>query len=267
MKKLIITTSAICIFINNAAFAAATVSTETNSSGYICQEQQSIVLTPEDSSISVDTSSCSNTAQIIYNTRTQNGASVSTSYHTTYCTACKSGYTLTERSAVSTNAPNCRVNFTACLKQLTIPCQGQSCAGHTTWETDTTKTGNQSLCNTSTQKCQYRCAPGYYRSGLSLPNSPLTCKPCPTNGTCAAGVSKPTCNKGYYMYDASQSSSGGVTIGKTYECRRCPSSGGVYGTTSAAGAESITECYLPSGTTGSDATGSFTYTSNCYYSE
>lgn len=49
-------------------------------------------------------------------------------------------------------------------------------------------------------------------------------------------------------------------------CTRCPSSGGVYGTTATSGATSITECYLAVGTTGSDSSGSFTYTSDCYYS-
>ena len=65
---------------------------------------------------------------------------------------------------------------------------------------------------------------------------------------CVAGAKTYTsCNAGYYL-------SGGL-------CLTCPSGG-----TSAAGATSITSCYLPSGTTGSDSTGSYTYTSNCYYS-
>lgn len=49
-------------------------------------------------------------------------------------------------------------------------------------------------------------------------------------------------------------------------CTRCPTSGGIAGTTSGSGATSITECYIESGSTGSDSTGSFTYTGNCYYS-
>lgn len=65
------------------------------------------------------------------------------------------------------------------------------------------------------------------------------------------------CVKGYYMGELG--------------CVRCPSSGGVYGTTAAAGATSITECYIPAGTTFSfsDSTGSGTekFTSDCYYSE
>ncbi|MBO8407247.1 MAG: hypothetical protein IAC77_02165 [Proteobacteria bacterium] len=44
-------------------------------------------------------------------------------------------------------------------------------------------------------------------------------------------------------------------------CTKCPGSG-----TSAAGSTSITDCYMPSGSTGSDSSGTFIYTSTCYYS-
>lgn len=33
------------------------------------------------------------------------------------------------------------------------------------------------------------------------------------------------------------------------------------------GATSISECYIPAGTTGRDASGTFTYTSNCYWKQ
>ncbi len=59
------------------------------------------------------------------------------------------------------------------------------------------------------------------------------------------------CAAGYY----------GTSSNGTSGCTRCPSNG-----SSTAGATAITSCYLPSGTTGSDSTGSYTYTSNCYYS-
>ena len=59
------------------------------------------------------------------------------------------------------------------------------------------------------------------------------------------------CAAGYY----------GTSSNGTSGCTRCPSSG-----SSAAGTTAITSCYLPSGTTGSDSTGSYTYTANCYYS-
>ncbi len=70
------------------------------------------------------------------------------------------------------------------------------------------------------------------------------------------------CEQGYYGNPAYNLLSGGCTG----TCTRCPSSGGVYGTTASSGATSITECYIPSGGTFSDDTGSGIYTGNCYYS-
>ncbi len=62
------------------------------------------------------------------------------------------------------------------------------------------------------------------------------------------------CASGYY----------GTSTNGTSGCSQCPSSGGINGM-SDAGSTEITSCYLPSGTTGSDSTGSWTYTDNCYY--
>lgn len=50
-------------------------------------------------------------------------------------------------------------------------------------------------------------------------------------------------------------------------CARCPSSGGVYGTTLLAGNDNVIEdCYIPGGTVATDGTGTFEYTADCYYS-
>ena len=60
------------------------------------------------------------------------------------------------------------------------------------------------------------------------------------------------CSAGYYG-----------TVGalvNSSSCTQCPSPG-----TSAAGATSQSDCYIPAGTTGSDSTGTYKYTSNCYY--
>ena len=59
------------------------------------------------------------------------------------------------------------------------------------------------------------------------------------------------CAAGYY----------GSSTNGTSGCAKCPSPG-----TTDAGATSITECCIPSGTTGSDTTGTYTYTSQCCYS-
>lgn len=63
------------------------------------------------------------------------------------------------------------------------------------------------------------------------------------------------CARGYY----------GSSMNGTTGCSRCPASGGAYGTTASAGSTAITACYIPSGTSFSDTTGSGTYTGNCYY--
>lgn len=64
------------------------------------------------------------------------------------------------------------------------------------------------------------------------------------------------CAVGYY----------GSSSNGTSGCDRCPPSGGVYGTTDSAGTTSITGCYLPDGTKGSDGTGSWEISGGkCYY--
>lgn len=61
------------------------------------------------------------------------------------------------------------------------------------------------------------------------------------------------CKPGYYLY--------------ADDCVRCPSSGGIYGTTVDNNTGGITSCYIPSGNSFSDTTGSGTYAGDCYYSE
>ena len=78
---------------------------------------------------------------------------------------------------------------------------------------------------------------------------------------CSSGVA--TC-KETTVYQCAVGYYGRSTNG-TSGCTRCPASGGIYGTTAAAGSTAVTSCYIPSGTTFSDSTGSGTYTGNCYY--
>ena len=69
------------------------------------------------------------------------------------------------------------------------------------------------------------------------------------NAACTATTKTYTsCKPGYYL--------SGVA------CHSCPSGG----TSADKNTGGVTVCYLPSGTTGSDSTGSYTYTANCYYS-
>lgn len=105
------------------------------------------------------------------------------------------------------------------------------------------------VCNPSGTSCSacttYRCNSGYYGTALSASRG---CTRCPTNATCAGGNNSTfVCNTGYYKNGS--------------ECAKCPSSG----TTSGNGATTITQCYIPSGTKGSDSTGQYEYIGNCYY--
>ncbi|MBQ8294705.1 MAG: hypothetical protein IJX89_04950 [Alphaproteobacteria bacterium] len=60
------------------------------------------------------------------------------------------------------------------------------------------------------------------------------------------------CKPGYYL--------------ESGDCKQCPPSGDVYGTTVDNNTGDITSCYLPSGTAFSDETGSGIYNTDCYYS-
>lgn len=74
------------------------------------------------------------------------------------------------------------------------------------------------------------------------------------NAACTqTGTIYTSCKPGYYLFGA--------------DCIRCPSSGGVYGTTVDKNTGDITSCYLQNGTTGSDATGTWQYTQDCYYTK
>ena len=77
------------------------------------------------------------------------------------------------------------------------------------------------------------------------PNLKSGVNPTCENGTFDEDSCTCFCNAGYYQNGDA--------------CNKCPDNG-----TSAAGATSITQCYV---TTFSDATGSGVYTSNCYYKE
>ena len=102
--------------------------------------------------------------------------------------------------------------------------------------------------------------------------TPETCKPTTTGwGSCGSGANS------YVECEATAQCVNNVCVrGQNYRCvagaygtpsksnktacAPCPSPG-----TSAAGSTSQSDCYIPAGTTGSDSTGTYKYTSNCYY--
>lgn len=79
------------------------------------------------------------------------------------------------------------------------------------------------------------------------------------SASCNCGVCEKNtlyrCAAGYYGYSE--------TVGAV--CKACPKLGSVAGKSNA-GSTLITDCFVPSGTTGSETAGNFIYTANCYYS-
>ncbi|MDE6250537.1 MAG: hypothetical protein K2M34_02800 [Alphaproteobacteria bacterium] len=144
----------------------------------------------------------------------------------------------------------------------TCTCYDNS-AGSYQWETYTcgctsnSECGNNNYCNNGTcvgcSGCS-NCNNGDWITLGSIPGAThqrRQLKNCNCN-TCLDGGYEYRCVSGYY----------GSPSNATSGCTQCPTPG-----TSANGATSITSCYIPSGTTFSDTSGSGTYTANCYYSQ
>ena len=144
------------------------------------------------------------------------------------CSACVSGYTLTNYS-------------------VSLPCGGlaqmyQECTKSCSSDSDCGAPGEWSCsgayCHRTANYCNLDKGDG------TIVLNPNTCKT----------KTEYACNAGYY----------GTTTNGLSGCARCPSSDGIYGSSLTA-STAITLCYMPSGTTGSDTTGAFTYTGNSYY--
>ena len=77
--------------------------------------------------------------------------------------------------------------------------------------------------------------------------------------SCACGICVETtqyrCATGYY----------GSSSNGTSGCSRCPSSGGIYGTSDLGNNKVQTKCYLPIGTSVTDSYGTYTTINKCYY--
>ena len=110
--------------------------------------------------------------------------------------------------------------------------------------------------------------------GITPPTlcTPENCKPTTTGwGSCGSGANSYVeceataecvgdfCVRGQ-NYRCVAGAYGNPSASNKTACAPCPSPG-----TSAAGSTSQSDCYIPAGTTGSDSTGTYKYTSNCYY--
>ncbi|MBQ8294558.1 MAG: hypothetical protein IJX89_04190 [Alphaproteobacteria bacterium] len=202
-----------------------------------------------------------------------------------FCNICKTTTSSTFRCASGYYGSTTQDSPTGCTKCTTAT----SVAG-------TSTPGS----NTSASSCSFKCASGYYGTATS---ATAGCKACPQYATCAGGNGSTfSCNSGYFSPgtaygcvscpdNANECSGTGFVCTAGYYaatsgapfmnvCNLCPGyvfnatqtnlgGGGSYtvsGTT-AVGATSITECYMPAdgyyGT--ADDTGFWLWNSDCYY--
>lgn len=96
------------------------------------------------------------------------------------------------------------------------------------------------------------------RNGVITTGTASILSNCPTGMT---GTITCTCSR-RYSYKCAAGYYGTPTSFLAGQCTECPGGG-----TSPTGSTSITSCYLPSGSSCSDTSGTCTYTNNCYYSE
>ena len=154
-----------------------------------------------------------------------------------WCTSCKDGYGITDFSTGVTEYVTRRRQWTCnnCVNTATCVVTGE----------------------------RYECGSGWYGSPTSASGP---CTRCPENATCPGGTTF-TCNRGYVKNADGTGCTKMARIclpgqyrGEDGECKNCPSPG-----TSSRNASGITSCYIPSGYTGSDTSGSYEYAANCYY--
>lgn len=132
------------------------------------------------------------------------------------------------------------------MKEINSTANGITMTSKSRWTQESTVPGKTPKCGCLATET-YSCASGYYGTATS----PFAgCTKCPDNAICAGGNGSGfACAKGYYKNGST--------------CSQCPPSG----TTTGTGATAITDCYLPSGTTFSESTGSGTYTADCKYTK
>ena len=279
MRKLFLFAITAILIAPNARAASVTDTGE--SSTYRCSQNSVSASTgTADNSLSpvTNTTGCSATAKIGYLSRNITNMNDYTSAYKEYCTGCITGSKLTTATDTSSFATDCAVTWTYC-KRI---CQGTACEGYTTWRNDTGNAYRQIRCNTSTDKCEYKCKTNSYNPGSQIVGNPPNCKKCPDHAECYGTTTPPCCDVGYYLIDNNYipPTPGMVTLArpKDYDCLRCPSVAGsdpeVIGTTTyvcyleAPTPSYITSCYVRSGTTVNVPEGTFTVTGgDCEYEE
>ena len=216
---------------------------------------------------------CKTTTTVEYYAK-PNGGVVTGAAKRNTCSACNTGYHLVSHTMPSQRQKDCIVTWEECVKDT--PCDGLVCEGKTSW-TNVSGQNYQTVCDTGTNRCQYRCKSNYYNAGGTMMfGSPPNCKACPAHADCSSGDYPPRCDVGYYLIDHNyKEATGGVILAspKDYECLRCPSIGGVYGTTDFGWdidpptPSFITKCYIPPNTNITVTEGTLQFTQDCHYTE
>lgn len=176
------------------------------------------------------------------------------------CPPCSNGYIRCPNcfNVCGMCMPSTMCNYAPdCTGSCPSECQSFSwmtAAGKSNVQTMCVKTADQSSGKYS-YSCKYQCKDNYFQSGGTDTNP--VCSACVLNATCKNGSI--ICNSGYYLFKS-------MGFPSIVSCPRCPQDydTGRYGT-SAAGATSEEDCYIPSGLGLADDYGKFTYTSNCKY--
>ena len=211
---------------------------------------------------------CKSYELICYRNGGSGGAIGSLNLFTKSCTECNDGYKFAQSlSSVTSGVANyCTVKFKTCVKAdsgTTVECP-DACPSET--EYTPTTLNREAICEktTTSATCKYRCQDGFYNiaPGRVLPN----CARCAANATCTEGIL--LCNRGTWRKNNNNPSQGTITV----TCNLCPKLEGVKGTvrgTTAPNTQTtkVTACYIPKDQSIKDASGTFEFIKDCYYSE
>ena len=117
--------------------------------------------------------------------------------------------------------------------------------------------------------CCQSCTGYTYTDNTTYYIARRAARSCSTTGTCTTIGAGWTCLQGYYSSTnkSMSSQSSPTSAASELQCKTCASGTGNDAATSGYGAVTPNWCYLPSGTTGTDDTGGYEYTSKCYYGQ
>ena len=211
---------------------------------------------------------CKSYELICYRNGGAGGATGSLNLFTKSCTECNDGYTFAQSlsSVTSGTANYCTVKFKTCVEKedVTIVECPDACPSETEYRPTTLN--REAICvkTATSATCKYRCQDGFYNitPGRVLP----TCASCAAHATCTDGII--LCNRGTWRKNNNNASQGTITV----TCTLCPAlinvTGAVMGTTAPdRQALKVTDCYIPASQSIKDASGTFNFIKDCYYSE